>query len=63
MEDELKRIEEEISQIDAKLRSPKLCEGTLDVQTRISGYYRSLANWNSGKAQEYAERAEYNIAA
>jgi len=59
--EEMKRIDEEIVSVKAKLRDPKLCAGTLDVQSRISGYYRSTANYNQGKAQEFVERAEYKI--
>ncbi len=30
-----------------------------EVYTRIVGYYRSLANWNAGKREEYDHRHEY----
>ena len=35
-------------------------EGT-EVYSRITGYYRPVANWNSGKTQEYAERKTYDM--
>jgi len=56
--EEIRKLDEEILTVKAKIRDPKLCGGTLDVMSRISGYYRSLPNWNPGKAQEYVERAE-----
>jgi anaerobic ribonucleoside-triphosphate reductase len=62
MSEEIKKVEEEIQQVQAKMKDPKLCAHTLDVQSRISGYYRSLNNWNPGKAQEFTERSEYKVA-
>ena len=38
------------------------CGKKTEVYSRITGYYRPVQNWNSGKAQEYTERLEYNIA-
>jgi anaerobic ribonucleoside-triphosphate reductase len=47
--------------IENKLNDPKLCEGTASVYARITGYYRSVANWNKGKSEEYKERKEYTL--
>lgn len=57
----LKNIEDQISQIRAKLNDPKLCEGTADTYTRISGYYRPVSNFNDGKVSEVEQRLEYSI--
>lgn len=38
------------------------CGQVTEVYSRITGYYRPVANWNAGKAQEYKERKVYNIA-
>ncbi len=37
------------------------CGKETEVYSRITGYYRPLANWNDGKAQEYSQRKEYAI--
>jgi anaerobic ribonucleoside-triphosphate reductase len=61
-ETKITRIDEEMAQVRAKLTDPKLCSGTLDAMSRISGYYRSYPNWNAGKQQEFTERLEYKVA-
>ncbi len=38
------------------------CGATTEVYSRITGYYRPVQNFNDGKAQEYKDRKEYNIA-
>ena len=38
------------------------CGKKTEVYSRITGYYRPVQNWNNGKAQEYSERLEYNVA-
>ena len=35
------------------------CHGRTEVYSRITGYYRPVANWNDGKSQEYKERKTY----
>ncbi len=35
------------------------CGSDAEVYSRITGYYRPVQNWNSGKAQEYKERRVY----
>ncbi len=37
------------------------CGAKTEVYSRITGYYRPVANWNDGKAQEYKDRKVYNI--
>ena len=39
------------------------CGAATEVYSRITGYYRPIANWNDGKAQEYKDRKVYNVAA
>ena len=38
------------------------CGATTEVYSRITGYYRPVQNFNDGKAQEYKDRKEYDIA-
>ncbi len=42
-------------------KCPK-CGKPAEVYSRITGYYRPVQNWNDGKAQEYKQRREYDIA-
>ena len=37
------------------------CGAKTEVYSRITGYYRPVANWNDGKSQEYIERKTYDI--
>lgn len=37
------------------------CGKTTEVYSRITGYYRPIANWNDGKLQEYDNRVTYDI--
>ena len=47
-------IDTRIAELEAKKANP----GTFptEIYTRIVGYYRSLANWNAGKREEYNHR-------
>ena len=38
------------------------CGQITETYSRITGYYRPIQNWNDGKAQEYKERREYEVA-
>lgn len=38
-----------------------ICGQKTEVNSRITGYYRPIQNWNDGKAQEYKDRRVYNI--
>ncbi len=38
------------------------CGQKTEIYSRITGYYRPVANWNDGKAQEYRDRKVYNVA-
>lgn len=55
------QILEKITEIETKMNSPKLCEGTASIYTRVSGYYRAVTNFNDGKKREVAERKHYNV--
>ena len=35
------------------------CGENTEVYSRITGYYRPVQNWNTGKSQEYKDRREY----
>ncbi len=35
------------------------CGKVTEVYSRITGYYRPVQNWNTGKAEEFKERKEY----
>ncbi len=37
------------------------CGKKTEVYSRITGYYRPVANWNDGKTQEYADRKLYDV--
>ncbi len=37
------------------------CGQKTEVYSRITGYYRPVANWNDGKAQEFLDRKVYDI--
>jgi anaerobic ribonucleoside-triphosphate reductase len=36
-----------------------VCQGSAEVYSRITGYYRPVRNWNDGKTQEYKNRTMY----
>ena len=36
-----------------------ICHKRTEVYSRITGYYRPVQNWNTGKTQEFNERKEY----
>ncbi len=38
-----------------------VCGEATEVWSRITGYYRPVKNWNTGKAEEFKERKTYNI--
>ena len=48
--------------IAGEVHSCPRCGKTTEVYSRITGYYRPVANWNDGKLQEYANRKTYDIA-
>ncbi len=38
------------------------CAGYTELYSRITGYYRPVQNWNSGKTQEFKDRKVYKVA-
>jgi hypothetical protein len=58
MENE-KQIDEQIKEIIEKMNDPELCFGTASTWSRITGYWRPIENWCTGKKREYLERIEY----
>ena len=39
-----------------------VCGKEAEVYSRITGYYRPVKNWNTGKSEEFKERKTYDIA-
>ena len=37
------------------------CGSDTEVNSRITGYYRPVQNWNDGKSQEFKDRKEYKV--
>jgi len=37
------------------------CGESCEVYSRVTGYYRPVANWNKGKQEEFADRTPYNM--
>lgn len=50
-------ITAKIADLEAQLAHP--VQHQTEVYTRIVGYYRSLANWNAGKREEYDHRVTF----
>ena len=40
-----------------------ICGEKTEVNSRITGYYRPVQNWNDGKAQEFKDRVTYDVGA
>jgi hypothetical protein len=54
-----KNIDEKIEDIERQMADPDLCFGTASTYTRITGYFRQVENFNTGKKREYSDRREY----
>jgi len=50
-------VESKIAELEAKKAQPG--QFPTEIYTRIVGYYRSLANWNAGKREEYNHRQTF----
>lgn len=50
-------IQTRIAELEAQKASPATYP--TEIYTRIVGYYRSLANWNAGKREEYNHRQTF----
>lgn len=38
------------------------CTETIEVYSRVSGYFRPVRNWNKGKREEFKERKKFDSA-
>jgi ribonucleoside-triphosphate reductase len=59
---ELTQIEDEIAKTEIFLAHPEDLGIETEVYARVSGYYRSVKNWNEGKISEMNDRKAYIIA-
>jgi len=57
----IEKLDEQMNDLKRKLTDPNLCKGTMQIVSRVSGFYRAVECFNRGKQQEFAERAEYNL--
>ena len=39
------------------------CGEKCEVYSRVTGYFRPVANWNRGKQEEFKERKTYKVSA
>lgn len=53
----IEQINSKISLIKSEIENVKGTE--CEVYARIVGYYRSVKNWNAGKAEEYKHRVSF----
>jgi hypothetical protein len=58
MERTREQIESRIKELEARAIEPG--HHPTEIYTRIVGYYRSLANWNAGKREEYGIRKTFD---
>ena len=45
--------------ITGEVKKCPICGKATEIYSRITGYYRLIANWNDGKTKEYDMRKEY----
>jgi len=57
----IEQIENKIMKLENKITDSELCRGTASTYSRITGYYRPVECWCTGKKSEYVERLEYII--
>jgi anaerobic ribonucleoside-triphosphate reductase len=60
-EQQINKLDEQAAAINAKLSDYNLCKGTASILTRISGYFRAVENFNTGKQSEFMDRLSYKI--
>lgn len=53
--------EEQIKMIKEQLAHPENLGSKCSVYTRVTGYYRNVANFNDGKKNEFNDRKSYDI--
>ncbi len=49
--------------LQGEQKTCSVCGRNTEVYSRITGYYRPVANWNDGKQQEFLDRKEYAVSA
>ena len=37
------------------------CSEMCEIYSRVTGYYRPIANWNKGKQEEFRERKPFEV--
>lgn len=37
------------------------CSEKCEIYSRVTGYYRPIANWNKGKQEEFRERKPFEV--
>lgn len=47
--------------LTGEIKNCPICGQATEIYSRITGYYRPIANWNDGKTKEYDMRKEYVI--
>ena len=47
--------------LNGEVKKCPYCGADTEVYSRITGYYRPVANWNDGKMEEYKHRKTYNL--
>lgn len=47
--------------LEGEQKTCPFCNRPTEVYSRITGYYRTVSNWNNGKASEFRERKSYDI--
>ena len=62
MSQEVQLLSNQIAEIEKSLSEPEKLGSETEVYSRISGYYRSIKNWNKGKFSELVERKDYSMA-
>ena len=61
MTKEKEAIVRQIDIIETLLADTSKLGTETEVYSRISGYYRSIKNWNKGKQAELFERTDYKV--
>ena len=47
--------------LNGEVKTCPYCGADTEVYSRITGYYRPVANWNDGKMEEYKHRKTYDL--
>lgn len=55
------QLESEIKTVKDQLSHPESLGTKTSVYTRITGYFRNIADFNPGKLNEYKDRKSFNI--